>query len=428
MSELEFPKGFLWGTATAAHQIEGDNNNSDWWAWERTPGTPCREPSGTAIDGYARHDTDAKLIAGFGFNSYRFSVEWARVEPAEGEFDAAQLDHYRKVAESARAAGMTPMVTLNHFTLPAWVAAKGGWLWDGLPALFGRYCRRVVEALGDSADWYCTINEPGIVSFGGYMGALGFPPGKHGLANWRRANANLVQGHFRARDAVKSARASAMAGLTHSMQEFESNAGGRPAMQFARGLMEDVFLDASLDDDFVGVQTYSRALIELPRWVGALAKPALRIPPLASFLAGMLVNRQTGGANDATHDPRAGIRRTDMGYEYRPQAVAATVARMAEYLPRKPIIVTENGIATKDDAERIEFTTDALRALHALIGRGVPLRGYIHWSAFDNFEWALGYGMQFGLIGVDRATMERQPKPSAKWLGEVAKRNALTVG
>jgi beta-glucosidase len=427
MSELEFPKGFLWGTATAAHQIEGDNANCDWWAWERMPGTNCREPSGNAIDGYTRHVADSKLIGGCGFNTYRFSVEWARIEPAEGEFDEAQLRHYREVAEGVRAAGMTPMVTLNHFTLPAWVAARGGWLWDGLPALFGRYCRRVVEAMGDSVDWYCTINEPGIVSFGGYMGALGFPPGTHGLKSWRRANDCLVTGHFRARDAIKSVRPAAKAGLTNSMQEWDWNAGGKPAVEFARHLMEDIFLDAAIDDDFLGVQAYSRAVVEMPGWVAPIARGALKIGPLASLLAGMLVNRQTGGAEDATRDPRSGIRRTDMGYEYRPQAIAATVARAAEYLPRKPLIVTENGIATKDDAERIEFTRDALVGLHALVERGVPLGGYIHWSAFDNFEWALGYDMQFGLIGVDRATMERQPKPSAKWLGEVAKRNSLTV-
>jgi len=427
MSELAFPNGFMWGTATAAHQVEGGNTNCDWWEWERRPGTPCREPSGDAIGGYDRYDADANLIAGFGFNTYRFSVEWARIEPAEGTFDEGQLRHYRDVVESVRAAGMTPMVTLNHFTLPMWAARKGGWLWDGLPALFGRYCRRVVEAMDDSVDWYCTINEPGVVAFGGYMGALGFPPGTRGLGKWKLANANLVQGHFRARDAIKTARPKANAGLTNSMQEWGSNAGGRPAMEFARHMMEDVFLDAAQDDDFLGVQAYSRAVIELPRWAGAIARPALAIGPLAAVLVGLITNRQTGAGGDATVDPRQGIRRTDMGYEYRPQAIAATVARAAEYLPHKPLIVTENGIATKNDAERIEFTTDALKALHELIGKGVPLRGYFEWSAFDNFEWALGYDMQFGQVAVDRRTMERIPKPSASWLGDVAHTNRLTA-
>jgi len=149
MTDLAFPTGFLWGTATSAHQVEGNNSNSDWWEWELRAGTPCKEPSGTAIDHYNRYPQDVALLAGLGFNTYRFSVEWARIEPSEGRFDEAELEHYRRMVETLRMSKLTPMVTLNHFTLPLWVAKRGGWLSEATPALFERYVRRVVEALGE---------------------------------------------------------------------------------------------------------------------------------------------------------------------------------------------------------------------------------------------------------------------------------------
>jgi beta-glucosidase len=423
MSEIHFPTGFLWGTATAAHQVEGANSNSDWWEWELRKGSPCREPSGVAIDHYNRYESDIALLAGLGFNTYRFSVEWARIEPSEGSFDEAQLEHYRAMVTAVRRAGLTPMVTLYHFTLPLWVAAKGGWLAESTPGLFERYVRRVVEALGDGVDWYCTINEPGVVAFGGYAGALGFPPGTHGLANWRRATRGLVEGHRRALAAVKALRPSAHVGQTHSMQEWESNRGGRPLMEYARQMAEDVYLEASKEDDFAGVQTYTRARLDMPRPFGRLIKAALSIDPIEKLLVSQMVGSQTGSS--PTVEGRDGIRRTQMGYEFRPGAVAATVRRAAEVLPGMPIVVTEHGVATADDAERIEFITEGLAALHAVRDEGIPLGGYIHWSAFDNFEWALGYSMEFGLIAVDRTTQTRTLKPSARFLGEIARSGKL---
>jgi len=397
VSQLAFPTGFLWGTATAAHQVEGNNSNSDWWEWELRPDTPCKEPSGAAIDHYNRYGRDVATLAGLGFNTYRFSVEWARIEPSEGQFDETQLEHYRRMVAAVLESNLTPMVTLNHFTLPLWVAKQGGWLSEATPGLFERYCRRVVEALGDGVEWYCTINEPGVVAQGGYMGAFGFPPGTHGVANWTRASDMLIAGHRKARAAVKELRPNAMVGQTLAMQEWESDPGARAALEYARRMREDIFLEASKEDDFVGVQTYSRTRLE------------------------------SGQAASPTDDAGDGIRRTQIGWEWRPQAVAATVRRVAELLPGKPIVVTEHGVAASDDAERVEFITDGLKALHSLIGGGIPLRGYIHWSAFDNFEWTYGYAMQFGLIAVDRSTQERTVKPSARFLGEIARTNELTL-
>jgi beta-glucosidase len=432
MSELRFPDDFMWGTATAAHQVEGNNSNSDWWDWELRRGSPCKEPSGTAIDHYGRYPRDIAVLKGLGFNTYRFSVEWARIEPKDGFFDETQIDHYRQMIALCRKSKLIPMVTLNHFTLPQWVAERGGWLSERTPELFERYVRRVVEAFGDKVDWYCTINEPGVVAFGGYLGALGFPPGTHGVDNWNSSTKQLIRAHQRALAAIKEIRPGAMVGQAHAMQEWESNAAGKSAMEYARKKGEGVFLEASKDDDFIGVQTYTRTRIELSTSVGLLAGAALAIGPVEKLLVSQMLRRQTLGDIDnitkgATAETGEPVRRTQMGYEFRPQAVAATVARAAELLPGKPIIVTEHGIATADDAERIEFITEGLKALHPLIGAGIPLKGYIHWSAFDNFEWSEGYRMEFGLIAVDRETQERSPKPSAQFLGGIARRNRLKL-
>jgi beta-glucosidase len=423
VSDLTFPTGFLWGTATAAHQVEGGNSNSDWWAFENKPDSPCKEPSGTAIEHYTRYARDIALLAGLGFNTYRFSVEWARIEPSEGNFDQKELDHYKRMVDITRKSKLTPIVTLNHFTLPSWIGERGGWLAPGTPEAFERFTRHVVKELGESVTWYCTINEPGMVALGGYAGGFVFPPGAKGVDNWKCAIGNLVSAHKRARAAIKQMRPNAMVGQTHAMQEFEANAGGSAVMKYARRMLEDVFLEASADDDFIGVQTYTRTVFELPRLAGVTASIALSIPFIerAAVSRFMESQRRTGSGTNQESE----IRRTQMGWEFRPQAVAATVRRAAAVFPGKPIIVTEHGVATANDAERIEFITDGLKALHAVIADGIPLKGYVHWSAFDNFEWASGYSMEFGLIAVDRTTQVRTMKPSARFLGEIARANRL---
>ena len=425
MRELQFPDGFLWGAATAAHQVEGNNRRSDWWAWEQAPGTPCREPSGDACDHYHRYPEDLDLLASLGLNTYRFSVEWARVEPSDGIVDHAEVDHYRRVVAAVRERGLVPMVTLNHFTLPAWLGAMGGWRHPSAPERFERYCRTVVAALGDAVDWYCTINEPGAVAFGGYLGVLGFPPGSRDVGSWKRAISGLTEGHRRAVEAVHALRPGARAGATHSMQEWEADTGGRAAADYLRHMNEDVFLEASAGDDFVGVQTYTRARVEAPAIVSPLIRAALAMPGLEAALVPVAV--RWGARHAAAAVAGRGERLTQMGYEFRPEAVAATIRRVAALYPGKDIVVTEHGVATDDDTQRVEFISRGLVSIHALVKAGVPVRGYIHWSLLDNFEWAYGYSMAFGLVGVDRATQRRTARPSARFLGEVARTGRLPM-
>jgi beta-glucosidase len=281
------------------------------------------------------------------------------------------------------------MVTLHHFTNPRWVTLRGGWADEEVVGWFTTYAERVVEAVGDLVDDWCTINEPNIVATFGYLSGL-FPPGHMDFSEREAANANFIAAHQAARAVIKDSRADTRVGLTVALHEWSAIDGGEDLRDALRLPMEDVFLEAVRGDDFVGVQAYTRHVI--------------------------------GPDGYQPVDPNA--RLTIMGYEYRPQALEAAIRRAWEVTHHVPIIVTENGIATADDEERIEFVATALDGLDRCLADGIDVRGYIHWSLLDNFEWAFGYGPTFGLIAVDRHTQVRTPKPSARWFGSIARANA----
>ncbi len=389
MATTTFPTGFIWGTATAAHQVEGGLWNNDWWAWEHAQGTPCAEPSGDACDHYHRYPDDLTMLGELGFNAYRFSVEWSRVEPEPGEFSTVALDHYAAMAETCRRNGLKPIVTLHHFTTPRWVAEGGGWAEPVTADRFAGYAGRVATRLEGLVDTYCTINEPNIVATNGYLTGL-FPPGERDFDRRAAANNVFVTAHRKAVEAVK-ATGEVRAGLTLSMREYQAVDGGEDMVELLRGPMEDVFLEAVRGDDFFGVQTYTR----------------MRVGP-----TGLL-------------PVDAGAETTIMGYEFYPEALEATIRRAWAMTGGVPILVTENGVAVSDDRRRVEFVRRALRGVAACLDDGIDVRGYLYWSALDNFEWALGYVPTFGLIGVDRVTMDRTVKESARWLGGVATNNTL---
>ena len=389
-----FPEGFEWGTATAAHQIEGGNWNSDWWRFEHAPGTPCREPSGDACASYDRYEEDADLVASLGLSHYRFSVEWARIEPEPGEYSHAALDHYRRCCEALRSRGVQPVVTFHHFTSPRWVADEGGWERETTVARFARYCEVTAEALGGSIARACTVNEPNIVSWCGYLIGV-FPPGVRDAERRRRVNAVLASAHVEAVKAIRAAAPGVPVGLTLSMSQYVAVDGGEQRLERIRRRMEDEFLDATQGDDFLGVQTYSRTRID------------------ADGMAG----------------PEAGVPVLPMGYEFWPEALEATLRRAWSYTGgRVPLLVTENGIGTDDDSQRVEYVARALAGVLRAIDAGVDVGGYTYWSLLDNFEWTFGYGPHFGLVAVDRTTFARSAKPSAAFLGEIARANRLPAG
>jgi beta-glucosidase len=404
-----FAEGFLWGTATAAHQVEGGNVYNDSWLLEHVPGTHYAERSGDACDHYHRYPDDIALIAGLGLNAYRFSVEWSRIEPEEGEFSRAALDHYRRMLETCHEHGLAPMLTFHHFTSPRWIARAGGWQDMRTAERFARFCERTMRHLGELVPYACTINEPNLGAL--LHGALGIPDPR-GSDVWAAAAAALQTtperfaplqnatgpravevaraAHRLAFEAIKSVRAETQVGLTVAMTAWEALPGGEESLARMRGLTEDVFME-DVEGDFFGVQNYT----------------------------GLLIGPNGSG------EPGPDVERTQMGYPYQPEALEHAIRRAVE-VTGLPVIVTENGIATADDARRTAFIEHALRGVEACLRDGLDVRGYLYWSLFDNFEWILGYRPTFGLVAVHRSTQMRSVKPSAHRFGEIARSGVIS--
>jgi len=410
----QFPKNFMWGTATASHQVEGGNVYNDIWLMEHTPGTVFVESSGDAVDHYHRYADDIALLAGLGFNMYRFSLEWSRIEPEEGEFNLSELEHYRRMLAACHEYGITPMVTYHHFSSPRWLMRHGGWSGDKTPELFARFCERSARYLGDLTGAACTLNEINIATLFSVLNmfrpenaeaqpeqppawmvaaarSLNVTPQQFApfmFAAGPKAIEIVQKAHRRGVEAIKSGPGAYPVGVTLALMDIQAGPGGEEIAARVRYDVNESYLEAARGDDFVGVQTYSR----------------FRFGP-----KGML-------------PPEWEV--TQMGYEFFPEALEATI-RLAARVAGVPVIVTENGVAGDDDARRLEFIQRAVKSVASCLEDGVDVRGYTYWSAFDNFEWMQGYQMKFGLIGVDRATQARSVKPSARWLGALAKSGIL---
>lgn len=397
----DFPADFLWGSSTAAHQVEGGNVNNDWWDWEHASGSPASEPSGDGIDHYHRYDGDFALLSSLGQGAHRISVEWSRIEPAEGEFSLAALDHYRRVVESMRRHGLVPFVTLHHFTLPRWFARQGGWTSNQSVEVFGRYCHFVGAGLGDLVDYFCTLNEPQMVALQGY--ATGeFPPG---VSDWSLAdhvNSVLMAAHRRAVAALRSVAGAPRVGVCLQMAPIGPCRPGDPGDEEASDFVNRLVVGSHLEDlraggdvgDWVGLQYYTRVRVDR------------RVPTLIVPWDGRLPA-------------------TQMGWEIHPSGLGEMLRKVSTV--GLPIVVTENGIATADDTERVAYLSSHLRVVAQALKDGVDVRGYLYWSAFDNFEWNKGYAPTFGLVAIDRHDgLRRVPRPSAVAFGRLAETGSLS--
>ena len=407
----KFPPGFLWGAATAAHQVEGNNLNADLWVIENVPGTIFAERSGDAANSFELWPVDLDLVKGMGLNAYRFSLEWARIEPDEGHFSNAMLDHYKRMIAGCRARGLKPVVTFNHFTTPGWFAAKGGWHNPESPALFARFCDRAARHLAAEIELATTLNEPNLAGVIGEIlppqllagdkatqeaaaKQLGVPLYTPGVSLYiedpKAYRANMMEGHRRGVAAIKAVRPDLPVGVSLAM--LDDQAVGKNSMrdQIRERYYNEWLRLAGQTCDFIGVQNYERKV-----WndKGPLAPPA-----------------------DA--------RRNASGIEVWPGSLAGAV-RYAHEVTKLPVYVTEHGVNSEDDALRQWLIPATLAELKRAMDDGVPVRGYFHWSLIDNFEWGFGYHHRFGLHSFDRETFKRTAKPSAEVLGAIARKNSL---
>ncbi|GAB1690957.1 glycoside hydrolase family 1 protein [Krasilnikovia sp. M28-CT-15] len=385
-----FPPGFLWGAATSGHQTEGNNINSDYWQREYAPDSTVPEASGDACDSFHRYPQDIALLAELGLNSYRFSVEWCRIEPERGQVSVAMLDHYRRMVDCCLQHGLRPMVTLHHFTVPRWMSALGGWRNPRAAELFARFTEIALPIVRDGVEWVCTINEPNVVACAEGAKDPDAEPVAYGMARPNgQVSAELVRAHRMSRE-VLAALPGVRSGWTVATQAIHALPGCADEAYAYSYPLEEYFLEAARDDDFVGVQAYTRTFVGR---AGAVPPPA-------------------------------GAETTLTGWEYFPDALAIGVRQAWKVTGGVPVLVTENGIATADDSRRVDYVRDALAGLHQAITDGVEVPGYYHWSALDNYEWG-SWTPTFGLIAVDRTTFRRTVKPSARWFGALARKNAL---
>ena len=406
---------FLWGAATAGHQVEGNLVNDDCWLLEHLPHSIFKEPSGDACDQYHLFESDIAMLASFGLNTYRFSVEWSRIEPVEGAFSQAEVGHYRRMLEVCHQHGVTPVVTYSHVAVPAWFAFDGGWENPQSVARFARFCSVVTRSMGDLIGYAMTLNEPNLpmlfrwidIPHAGTLSDMTRSqlPDIRKQTNQPRLSTiflgdpdkmleSMLAAHSEGRKAIKAERPSMPVGFSLAIEDDQAPTPAMTQPSHVEEKRRQVYrpwFDAAKSDDYIGVQNYTRTFV--------------------------------GKANLS---PPAGAEVTQTGWEFYPEGLEHTI-RLTARETGVPILVSENGIATADDARRIEFMRRAVAGVERCVKDGIDVRGYIHWSLLDNFEWVSGYAPTFGLVAVDRATQKRTPKPSASFLGNIAKSSPLRV-
>lgn len=395
---LIFPEGFLWGAATSAHQVEGDNFYNDWWAWEQTQ--PIRLRSGQAADQYHFYKTDFDLAKSLNHNAHRLSIEWSRIEPEEGKFNQEAIEHYKSVLKDLKNKGFTVMLTLWHFTNPLWFSKKGGWLNNSSSWYFERFVKKIVPELKEDVDLWITLNEPGGYAFDAY-GRAKYPPQIRGKFHQLRANWNLGQAHQKAYYAIHQISPSAKVGFSHNLTSYtvthSHNLKEVLAMWFADKISNHSFyMMTGKTHDFIGISYYYHLRIN--------NSDKSFLPRIIDF-------------DESKRDV------SDMGWEIFPEGIYDILMDFSDY--HLPIYITENGIASTNDDRRVRFLLSYLKEIYHAIDAGVDVRGYFHWSLIDNYEWIEGLAARFGLIEVDYKTQQRIPRPSSKVYAEVIKNNGI---
>jgi beta-glucosidase len=409
-----FPTGFLWGAATSSHQVEGDNRWNDWWEYEQAGHLPY--VSGDACRHYHLYEHDFDLVRALGHNAHRFSIEWSRVEPAEGQWNVDAIAHYRAVIQALRQRSLEPIVTLHHFTNPAWFAHRGGWLRHDSPRLFTRYVSYVAEQLGAEVRYWLTINEPTVYVQQGYINGE-WPPCLK--AAWLKATfvfKNLARAHVGAYRALHDSLRDVMVGFAHSALPMVPC---NPSLQHDRvaTTLRDLLWNRAFFAlikkpggqngrglDFIGLNYYTRTIVRGTGWgLGAIVGRACQLPH---------------------HGDRGPMSAT--GWEVYPPGFTAVLEKFSRF--GLPLFVTENGVATDDETLRRDFLWQHLQCLAKALEKGIHIIGYLYWTLMDNFEWTLGTAAHFGMAAVDFDTQQRLPRPSAEDFARVCRENRLPTG
>lgn len=400
--KIAFPSGFLFGTATAAHQIEGNNIYNDWWHWEQSGKLLVK--SEKACRGWTLWKDDINLAKSLGNNAYRFSIEWSRIEPQEGKFNLSALKHYEQEIKYLHKLKMKAMLTLWHFTLPQWFSDKGGFTKKENAWYFSRYVNYVLYNLAEVPDYWITLNEPSNVYVGGgYLYGV-CPPGKKSLWVTLRVLFNLIKPHKIAYKLIHQKYSQAEVGVALNMICFE-NFNKNPLLNMLSWIEDKfcnrLFLDSILNDlDFIGVNYY---YVHRTGWQDLLPQKLTR-----KIIKDIQLGKNIG-----------------IGGPIYPQGIYKIVTGLKKY--NLPIIITENGLADDKDNYRKNFINNTLAWLWQAIKEGADVRGYFYWTLMDNFEWTSGYEPKYGLCSVDKKTFKRNPRESAKYYAEICKTGVLNL-
>lgn len=418
---FHFPADFKWGVAASAHQVEGNNTNNDWWAWEQQEGHIKEgHKSGLACNWWKDIKTDLAFAAEIGVNALRLSVEWSRIEPVPGEFDEAALERYAQMLQSLRARSIEPLVTLHHFTNPRWLADRGGWENPETVSLFARFARHVVERLGQYCDLWCTINEPNVYGYLGYLEGT-FPPGHSGFKEAMYVIRHLLMAHAAAYREIHAVQPQARVGLAHNMRILDP---ANPRSWLDRRVAR--IADNTYNQAILTALTRGRWMWPLGLGLAWKLRRTLDWIGLNYYTRDLVAfdssQRQTLYSR-RLHADDAELLDGDYG-EFYPQGMLRSIRRLARL--NLPIYITENGIPDGDDDQRPRYLLSHLHQVWHAIQLCYPVMGYYHWTLADNFEWADGWTLRFGLLALDPETQTRTPRPSAALYTDIIRANSIT--
>ena len=419
---FHFPRGFLWGTATSSHQVEGSNTNNNWWAWEQQPGRIVQgQKSGAACDWWGgRWRDDFERAAEGGQNAHRFSVEWSRIQPLPDKWDESSLDRYREMARNLVERGMTPMVTLHHFSDPIWLAEMGGWESEAAVEYFVPFVRKVVEALHEYVNLWVTINEPNVLAIYSYIFGV-FPPGKHDINVAFKMMAQLVRAHAGAYHAIHEVQPTARVGIGINYRGFLPARSGSPLDRWALGMQSRFFNDYFPYALTNGKLRFPTRSTRIPEAKGTLDFLGIQYYTLERVAFNLLKPGELFGRR--FYPPDAPLSETGF-LAHVPEGMFQALKWGTQY--KVPIIVTENGVEDSQDKLRPRYLIEHLHQVWRAVNFNYPVKGYFHWTLVDNFEWERGWTQKFGLWELDSATQARKKRPSADLYAEICRENGIS--